>query len=174
MTKYILLVATVLLFAVSCGSSVSSADKNINTQIKTQIDTIKDPDFHHQFLKQVNIVRSKGRRCGEVFFPAAQPLSLNHNLNQAAYKHSNDMFKHQFLEHVSSNGDTLVERMHKANYVWRAVAENIAHNQKSIGQVIDAWLSSPGHCSNMMSAAYTQTGIANVNRYWTQVYAAPK
>jgi len=166
MAKLILFIA-VLVLVLSCTSSGSSVvEKNIKTPITT--------NFHHQFLKQVNIARSKGRKCGKEFFPAAPPLTLNGNLNQAAHKHSQDMFKYQFLEHVSSNGDTLVERMHNANYIWRAVAENIAHNQKNIGQVIDDWLSSPGHCSNMMSVAYTQTGIANVNKYWTQVYATPK
>jgi len=90
------------------------------------------------------------------------------------YKHSLDMSEHQFLEHTSSNGDTLVERMQGVNYAWRAVGENIAHNQKSIGQAIEDWLSSPGHCSNIMSSDYSQTGVAVVNSYWTQVYATPK
>ncbi|MEJ2115163.1 MAG: CAP domain-containing protein [Gammaproteobacteria bacterium] len=121
----------------------------------------------------VNNVRSKARMCGRKFFSAAPALDLNINLNKAAYKHSLDMYENQFLEHVSSNGNTLVERMQDANYSWNAVAENIAHNQKDIAHVIEDWLSSPGHCSNMMSADYTQTGVAQVNRYWTQVYAAP-
>ena len=84
------------------------------------------------------------------------------------------MSENQFLEHTSSNGDTLIERLHNVNYLWSAVGENIAHNQNSIKQVIDDWLSSPGHCSNLMSDVYTQTGVALVNKYWTQVYAAPK
>lgn len=167
MLRLILFLFICLISVISCASSTSSMSVK---KIKTPA-TIS---FHVQFLKQVNIARSKGRKCGKTFFPATSPLTLNGKLNLAAHKHSEDMFEHQFLEHASSNGDTLVERMQKAKYEWRAVAENIAHNQKSIGQVIDDWLSSPGHCSNMMSAAYTQTGIANVNRYWTQVYAAPK
>lgn len=169
MFRHILFVAVMLVSVVSCASS-SSASSVERGNLKTPITT----SFHVQFLKQVNIVRSKGRECGKKFFPAAAPLTLNGNLNYAAQNHSQDMFKNQFLEHASSNGDTLVERMHAANYHWLAVAENIAHNQKSIGQVIDDWLSSPGHCSNMMSTAYTHTGVANVNRYWTQVYATPK
>ncbi len=130
--------------------------------------------FENLFLSKVNVVRSKARKCGDEYFPAAPALILNHTLNKAAHKHSQDMSKHQFLEHTSSNGDTLVERMQDVNYLWSAVGENIAHNQNSIGQVIEDWLSSPGHCSNMMSADYTQTGFANVNKYWTQVYATPK
>ncbi len=84
------------------------------------------------------------------------------------------MSENQFLEHASSNGDTLVERMQDVNYVWSAVGENLAHNQKTIQQVIADWLASPGHCSNLMSSDYTQAGVAVVNRYWTQVYATPK
>ncbi len=159
--------AVVSVFLVSCASPQSATLEN---NVKAPITN----DFRHQFLQQVNIARAKGRKCGKEYFPAASPLILNDKLNQAAQKHSQDMFKHQFLEHLSSNGDTLAERIHKANYAWRAVAENIAHNQESIGQVVNDWLSSPGHCSNMMSRAYTQTGIAHINRYWTQVYATPK
>jgi len=167
MLRPIFILVSMAVFIISCASSVASkAEKNTKLSVKSS--------FHHQFLKQVNNVRSKGRKCGQKYFPPAPSLTLDKKLNQAAYRHSQDMFQHQFLEHESSNGDTLVERMMKAKYAWRAVAENIAHNQKSTGQVIDDWLSSPGHCSNMMSKAYTHTGIANVNRYWTQVYATPK
>lgn len=174
MTKRLWL-ATALVLIVNCASQGPSVvEKNSNTHSATESSSVEIISFHDQFLKHVNITRSRGRKCGKQFFPAAPALSLNSKLNQAAHKHSEDMFKYQFLEHTSSNGDTLVERMQAVNYSWRAVAENIAHNQKSIEQVIDDWLSSPGHCSNMMSADYIQTGIANVNRFWTQVYATPK
>ena len=84
------------------------------------------------------------------------------------------MSEHQFIDHISSNGDSLIERLKKADYSWRAIAENVAHNQRSIDHVLEDWLSSPGHCSNMMSAEYRHTGVAQVNWYWTQVYATPK
>lgn len=145
-----------------------------NNKASSKTNSYSSNQFQQKFLQVVNQVRARARKCGEKYFPAAAALELNNNLNEAAYMHSLDMSKHQFLEHTSSNGDTLVERIQDANYAWRAIGENIAFNQNSIEQVIQDWLSSPGHCSNMMSADYTQTGVANVNRYWTQVYAAPK
>ncbi len=167
-----------ILFIVVSASCVSSGSPETEKISKTftvnKNDSFQSTNFHIQFLNQVNLARSEGRHCGQRFFPAAPQLSLNNVLNHAAYNHSNDMFEHQFLDHASSNGDTLVERMSSVDYSWRAVGENIAHNQNSIGQVIEDWLSSPGHCSNIMSADYTQTGVAQVNRYWTQVYATPK
>jgi len=159
-----------LLFMQACASSSKFVPKEkilINEHSSIS-------QFQQSFLTATNKARAKGRKCGKKYFPAAPALSLNKNLNSAAHNHSADMYKNNFLEHVSSNGDTLVERMIDAEYSWSAVAENIAHNQKNINQVIADWLSSPGHCSNMMSADYTQTGVAQVHRYWTQVYAKPK
>ena len=128
--------------------------------------------LQHQFLEQVNRLRAHTRKCGNKHFSAAAPLTINDRLNQAAYRHSLDMYKNSFLDHVSSNGDTLLDRVEKTNYPWRAVGENIAHNQRSIEHVLQDWLSSPGHCKNMMSSEFRHTGIAQVNWYWTQVYAA--
>lgn len=156
-----------MVLLVSCAPANHVSERK-NTKV------VQSTGFEKLFLNKVNIVRAKARKCGDEYFPAAPALILNHTLSKAAHRHSQDMSKHQFLEHTSSNGDSLVERMQAVNYAWRAVGENIAHNQNSIGQVIEDWLSSPGHCSNMMSAEYAQTGVANVNKYWTQVYATPK
>lgn len=164
--KIILAVIYVVL-VVSCAATKHVSERK-------NIKAVPSTGFEKLFLSKVNIVRSKAKKCGDKYFPAAPALTLNHTLSKAAQKHSQDMSKYQFLEHTSSNGDTLVERMQDVNYMWSAVGENIAHNQNSIEQVIEDWLSSPGHCSNIMSADYTQTGIAIVNKYWTQVYAAPK
>ena len=161
--------ALILIFIAACSSQNNYLNKFTLKQNTTNSDR-----FQNQFLLAVNKVRSEARKCGQKVFSAAPPLKLNKKLNTAAYQHSLDMAENQFLEHTSSNGDTLVQRMQGVNYSWSAVGENIAHNQKNLGQVIDDWLSSPGHCSNLMSSDYSQTGIAVVNKYWTQVYAAPK
>ena len=130
--------------------------------------------LQQQFLFKLNKLRAQGRSCGDEYYPGVEPLTINDRLTKAAYLHSLDMSKHQFIDHISSNGDTLVERLDKVNYSWRAIGENVAHNQRTINQVLDDWLSSPGHCSNMMSADFHHTGVAHVNWYWTQVYASPK
>lgn len=164
----------IFVLALACISSCTWSPASTSKKTLVTNKTSSLSQFQESFLIATNKARSNGRKCGEKYFPAVPALSLNRNLNSAAHMHSIDMYENQFLEHVSSNGDTLVERMQDARYSWRAVAENIAHNQKNISQVIQDWLSSPGHCSNMMSADYTQTGVAQVNKYWAQVYAAPK
>lgn len=159
----------ILIFVIAC----SSYDKNLKKPTSEQSTATSDA-FQIQFLSAVNKVRSRTRKCGQKVFSAAPPLRLNKKLTIAAYQHSLDMSDNQFLKHTSSNGDTLVKRLQDVNYSWSAVGENIAHNQKNIEQVIDDWLNSPGHCSNLMSSDYKQTGIAVVKKYWTQVYATPK
>ena len=155
----------ILIFS-ACASNTSGVNSKSNFSA--------DVKFEQLFVDEINKVRARPRLCGNKKFPAAPGLTLNNKLTLAAYEHSKDMSANQFLEHVSSNGDTLVERMHDVGYAWRAVGENLAHNQKTIQQVIEDWLSSPGHCSNLMSADYTQAGVAVVDWYWTQVYASPR
>lgn len=167
MLKIFVAIVACLMFA--CASSGTSGQKPF---VKAK--SVSATKFEQRFIAEVNKIRSIPRTCGNKRFPAASALTLNAKLTLASYRHSLDMFENQFLEHVSSNGDTLVERMRDASYDWSAVGENLAHNQKSIQQVIADWLSSPGHCSNLMSSDYTQSGVAMVNGYWTQVYAAPK
>jgi uncharacterized protein YkwD len=166
--KAVVLFICMLLLS-ACATSSSPSQKS---HVKNN--TASSVKFEQQFLAEVNRVRATARNCGNKKYPAAPALTINPKLTSASYKHSLDMAENQFLEHVSSNGDMLVERMQDVNYVWRAVGENLAHNQNTIQQVIEDWLSSPGHCSNLMSSDYTQAGIAVVNRYWTQVYATPK
>lgn len=158
----------VVLFIASCSSGT------IANKPRVKFNTLLPANFEQQFIDAVNKTRAQSRVCGNKKLPAAPKLILNKKLTRASHKHSLDMSKNQFLEHTSSNGDTLAERMRDVAYSWSAVGENLAHNQKTIQQVIEDWLASPGHCVNLMSADYTQAGVAVVDWYWTQVYAAPQ
>ncbi|MGO1693891.1 MAG: CAP domain-containing protein [Marinobacter sp.] len=56
-----------------------------------------------------------------------------------------------------------------------------AAGQNSVDQVVDGWLSSPGHCANIMRVEFTEMGAARIeapgSKYspvWTQVFARPR
>ena len=60
---------------------------------------------------------------------------------------------------------------------YNAAAENIAAGQRSPEDVVNAWLNSPGHRRNIMSAAYTKIGVGLVQQqgtaygyYWTEMF----
>ncbi|HEY9120163.1 MAG TPA: CAP domain-containing protein [Marinobacter sp.] len=132
-------------------------------------------------LKRVNEARSQPRQCGDEEFDAAEPLSWNCKLAEAARAHSVDMVEQDFFSHTGPEGDQTGKRVNDMGYSWSAVGENIASGQNSIDHVVDGWLSSPGHCANIMSAKFTEMGAARVEApgsqhspFWTQVFARPR
>ena len=133
-----------------------------------------------QVLSLVNEARSKPRKCGRTRYPAVPPLKLSAMLNRAALIHSQDMAKSDFFQHRGSDGSMVGDRVARVGYQWRAVAENIAIGAETAQAVVDGWLTSPGHCVNIMSPDYSEMGIAFVTDaksepgiYWTQVFARP-
>ncbi|MFH8381985.1 CAP domain-containing protein [Kitasatospora sp. NPDC018058] len=100
-------------------------------------------------------------------------LNVNSQLVQAAQAHSNDMAKTGTLSHTGSDGSSAGDRVTKAGYRWSAYAENIAQGYGSAQATFDGWMNSSGHKANMLNCAYKDTGIADTNGYWTQVFATP-
>jgi uncharacterized protein YkwD len=131
-------------------------------------------------LAAVNQARAQARSCGSSNAPAVAPVAWDCKLEQAAQGHSRDMADNAFFDHTRSNGLGPGNRVTNAGYSWRAVSENIAAGQTSIAQVMSGWLSSPGHCTNIMSGSVTQLGASRVSSttarysdYWTQNFARP-
>lgn len=132
-------------------------------------------------LNRVNEARSQPRQCGDRDFDAAEPLSWNCKLADAARAHSEDMAELEFFGHTGPEGVQIGERVDDRGYSWSVVGENIAAGQNSVDQVVDGWLSSPGHCANIMSAEFTEMGAARIEApgsqycpFWTQVFARPR
>lgn len=132
-------------------------------------------------LELVNAARAKSRRCGNRSFDAAGPLKLNELLDKAALAHSQDMARYSYMEHRGHDGSTPDERVSHTGYRWRHTGENVAAGPGSADEVVAGWLNSPGHCANIMTAAFAEMGVAfAVNHkdeygiYWTQVFGAPR
>ena len=129
-------------------------------------------------LKRLNDIRENGGRCGGSEFPPSPPLERSPVLDAAARNHAKDMANNSFLAHTGSDGSNPGDRVTRAGYEWRVVAENVAAGQTSADDVAATWLESPGHCANLMDAKYSETGIAYAlnpgdgrDIYWVQVYA---
>ncbi len=138
-------------------------------------------DSDKDMLTRVNEARFQARTCGTVSYPATTPLSWHCTLGDVALAHSRDMGDHNFFSHTGSDGLSPGDRVRNAGYDWSTVGENIAAGQPSIDAVMSSWLSSAGHCANIMRSSYTEFGAASyvVNGsdypiYWTQVFARPR
>ena len=143
-----------------------------------------------EFLDAVNEARAVGRTCGKYgYMPAASPLKWDDRLYNAAYEHSEDMaMSNMYTAHDGTGtehdwtaqvldlgrGSTYSERA-KNNGLKNIPGENVAAGYFSTAEVMDGWLSSEGHCRNIMDSRLDTLGMAFVENdnsewkvYWTQ------
>jgi len=87
------------------------------------------------------------------------PLRAVRRLIQTARTHAAWMTNNRTLQHTN-----------------QPVGENIAMGQPTTDQAVHDWMNSPGHRANILSASYTQTGVAayctsDGTIYWCQQFA---
>lgn len=140
-------------------------------------------DQKHEMLSQVNEARSQERQCGSQHFAAAEPLAWSCKLEAAAEMHAEDMAENDYFSHTGTDGNEIQHRVSDTGYRWQAVGENIAAGHSSSAAAVEGWLESPGHCRNIMSADFTEMGMANAkpssaesrySSFWVQVLAHPR
>ena len=138
-------------------------------------------DIRDELLAAVNRARSVKRMCGNTPRGPAPPVSWSPRLAQAANLHSRDMVRNGFFSHTGSDGSSGGQRISRQKYPWRAYGENIAVGVSAVSSVVKGWLSSEGHCRNLMDPAFTELGAAYAigpfgdnpaARYWTLDMAA--
>jgi uncharacterized protein YkwD len=178
--SYILIVA--LLSAVLPACAISDAAIPAQAQAGAESVDCPAPDVVRQrMLEAINRVRSEPRSCGAERFQAAPALTWHPLLRSAAESHSRAMAQEGFFSHIGPEGRDAGHRAQAAGYAWQRVGENLAAGQASVEAVIAGWLSSPGHCANLMDPAFTEMGAACVSgadtRYrtlWTLLLARPR
>lgn len=133
-----------------------------------------------QVLTLVNQRRAAGATCGGVAKPPAPALTLDTRLRCAARHHSRDMGTHNFMSHTGSDGTTPWQRITSAGYTYRMAAENVAAGYSTAAAVVNGWMSSSGHCNNIMNASLVHIGIgyfyapnSTYKHYWTQDFGTP-
>jgi uncharacterized protein YkwD len=143
--------------------------------------TKETKSIERDVLELVNQARAQARKCGNAAFKPAPPLQLSAMLNRAALAHALDMARNNHFEHEGTDGSTPADRVARAGYRWRNVAENIAAGAPNAASVVDGWLKSPGHCANIMGAQYREMGIAfalepksEAGIYWAQEFATAR
>jgi uncharacterized protein YkwD len=107
-------------------------------------------------------------------------LGHQSQLGAAAEAHSLDMATNGFFDHVNLAGDDWKDRIIAHGYSPGANAENIAAGNSSAQATFTQWKNSSLHNANMLSSAYTETGIGRAydpsslyGWYWTNTFATP-
>jgi len=132
-------------------------------------------------LQLVNNVRARGTHCGKELFGPAPPVTLSNTLDGVAFGHADDMATNSYFEHEDLHGKSPSDRVRATGYQEKLVGENIAYGPKSVDEVVQGWLDSPGHCENIMDPRFVEMGLGYATShdskralYWVQVLATPR
>lgn len=140
------------------AGKVSSAARAVAAQTnKTPLPVTPEPtnDWtvnRTSLLAEVNAARAQARWCGQVQWPAAPPLVRIVELDAAAQAYAERQSSEGFTGHYSPEGLGPVERAAAEGYSG-GLGEALGNGQETARQIVSAWMSSPGHCRILMSAA---------------------
>ncbi|MEA4894133.1 MAG: SafA/ExsA family spore coat assembly protein [Oscillospiraceae bacterium] len=102
-------------------------------------------------------------------------LKANWEVSRVARYKSQDMINKHYFDHQSPTYGSPFNMMENFGIRFSAAGENIAYGQRTPQEVMNNWMNSPGHKSNILSATYNQIGVgvakaANGTFYWTQMF----
>ena len=130
---------------------------------ETDCKQAEDDVFNAEFLKLVNAHRES---------IGVGKLTQNVIANYLAFKHTKYMICTKDFDHTnfSETGEILRKTVKSGG-----AAENIIAGYNTPQKMLDGWLSSPGHKTNIENSNYTFTGFSTIKKpqggYWaTQIF----
>lgn len=102
-------------------------------------------------------------------------LKANWEVSRVARYKSQDMINKNYFDHQSPTYGSPFNMMENFGIKFNAAGENIAYGQRTPQDVMNDWMNSPGHRSNILNPTYNQIGVgvakaANGTYYWTQMF----
>lgn len=102
-------------------------------------------------------------------------LKSNWQLSRTARYKSQDMAIKGYFDHYSPTYGSPFQMMESFGIRFTAAGENIAKGQRTTSEVMNSWMNSPGHRSNILSPTYNQLGVgvaktASGVYVWTQMF----
>lgn len=139
---------------------------------KLTIPTVTTIFQEDEVIRLVNVQRSKA---------GLQLLKTNWQLCRVARYKSADMAQPPpkgYFAHISPTYGSPFQMMESFGLRFSSAGENIAYGQRTPAEVMNDWMKSPGHRSNIMSGSYTEIGVGlakdkNGVCYWTQQFMKP-
>jgi uncharacterized protein YkwD len=153
-------------FCLACGTVKENSPPNASSTTTTVSNAVS------QIFNATNGQRRQRR---------VEPLTKDDRLMTAAQDYALLMAKKDELTHNVS-GQSLESRIERVQYRWAAIGENIAVNTSLKGEdiVLEQWMKSAGHRSNLLSKDFRQIGIgiagpSKTNKYYyCQIFARAK
>ena len=136
----------------------------VNIPAKSSLSSLED-----EVISLVNAERTKR---------GLQPLAKNWELCRVARYKSQDMATRGYFAHNSPTYGSPFDMMEDFGLRFTAAAENIAYGQRTPSEVMNAWMNSAGHRSNILSGNVSEIGVGVAKRsdgvlFWTQMFIRP-
>ena len=154
----------VCIIAVCCPPAQSAAQSRRQTPARSRVAA--------DVVALTNIERTHYRRAA---------LQVNPRLMRAAQLQADQMARAGRMAHVLEDAryPRVQDRVAAADYHWNMVGENVAFGQASASRVLDSWMHSRGHRTNILNDSFTEMGaVYAVDRtgrpYYVQVFARPQ
>jgi uncharacterized protein YkwD len=148
--------------ALAVPAQGDAADSNCANANATP-DEVSVGEYSRSLLCVVNETRADWGR---------DSLSSQRNLARAAGWQADDMTEKDYFSHTAADGDTLADRLDKANFIpssdrWEA-GENLAAGRDQGGtpaSIVSGWMQSREHRINLLDPGFDLVGIA-ASRGW--------
>lgn len=88
------------------------------------------------------------------------PLAVNSQLAQAANSKAGDMYAVDYWAHNSPSGKTPWSFISAAGYRYLYAGENLARDFSDAQSVVEAWMASSSHRSNILDDHFREIGVA--------------
>ncbi|BBH68907.1 hypothetical protein ACTI_55920 [Actinoplanes sp. OR16] len=152
------------LATMTAGSAQAAPVKTVTSATaKTGAATAGETVLQTEINRLINVERTS-RGCAA--------LKTDAKLTTAARGHSAWMAQTGAFSHTGRGNSNFVARSKAAGYTTPS-AENIAWGYRTAKQVVDGWMKSPGHRTNILNCKSTTVGVgavfsANGTPYYTQ------
>lgn len=114
-------------------------------------------------IELINQRRAQGANCGTMGqFNPTDPLRNDSDIQCAARYHALWMGQNDELTHDSPGGalgSDFAQRLGSTDYGGWPVGENVAAGYNTAEQVVAGWMSSDGHCANIMEPSAEEIGV---------------
>lgn len=155
------ILSTLLACAVTSFSFIYFSDSEKFNSISISAGAAES--YYQQCKDMLDLINAYRSQYGE------QPLKLHIGLCDVAMVRSEEL--KSVFSHTRPDGSDCFTVLDDINIERLAAGENIASGYTSVSSVMDAWMNSDGHRSNILSGNYEYVGIGIVdNRYWTQIF----
>lgn len=114
--------------------------------------------------KVVYLVNLERRKAG------LKPLVVDARTAGASRVKAADMSNRGYFDHTSPTYGSPFNLLKLKQVSYRAAGENIALGQRSPEAVMQSWMKSAGHRSNILNPNFTSIGVGYYNGHWVQLF----